>query len=249
MKKFILFIIIVIVTISVSLSVNGEDGVIDVDEYNKAIEAYKAYICENWLNGIDYFDSDGVYDFTVEVLQFAIIDMDGDGVVEIVLTVSAPKGDKYVLHYQNGMVSDVYFGIRGMNVIKKDGTHSWSNSAFHSGYSKLNFSSDIWEIYDICEVNGTNYPPELYYINGEEVSEEEFEKFYNEQDQKEDADWYDFTDENIENLLQTIPVSVAPKTGDNSVIFTFIVLAMIVGATLAVARVNRNNSQKIKTRL
>ena len=224
MKIFRLLIIIVVVMISVSLPVNGENNVFDINEYNKAIEACKAYICENWLNGIDYFDWDGVYDFTVEVLQFAIIDMDGDGIVEIVLTISAPKGDKYVLRYQNGMVSNVYFGIRGMNVIKKDGTFDWSSSAFHSGYSKLNFSSNICEIYVICEVDGTNYPPELYYINGEEISEEEFKKFYNEQDQKEDADWYEFNEENIENLLQTIPV--APQTSDNSMIFTLIIFAV-----------------------
>jgi hypothetical protein len=59
--------------------------------------------------------------------------------------------------------------------------------------------------------------------------------------QKEDADWYEFNETNIDKYLTTIP-AVAPKTYDVSVIFAFVGFAV---AAVGFAGYKRKNIKEV----
>jgi len=246
MKIFKLLIIILVVLASMSLPVSGTSN---VGEYNKAIEAYRAVLKgeEKFYSYNSYYGNNFYYfneylnkfyfiedvDYTLEVEYFTMLDMDGDGIPEIILSIG-PIEERLILHYENSITYGYHSGYRGMKNIKKDGTFDWSGSIFYWGSGKLQITSGICEYEELCKYDGFEYDFPLYYISNEQVSEDLFWSFCAEQWEKEDADWYDFNDENIENLLQTIPVS--PKTEDNSITFTLIIFAMTGFCTKALFR-------------
>ena len=92
----------------------------------------------------------------------------------------------------SGVVYGNLFGLRGMHDIKQDGTSRWSSGAGNWGFKRLKFDSAIYEIENICRIE-SNDGGHLFYINEEEVSEELFYLFYNEQSQKEDSEWHTFS--------------------------------------------------------
>jgi hypothetical protein len=53
--------------------------------------------------------------------------------------------------------------------------------------------------YDVDEEDQRN---NTFYVAGEQVSESIYHEFQEEQDKKENVIWYEFTDENIDALLQ-----------------------------------------------
>ena len=238
--RFVVWVIIVADFISAGLPVCG----VDVGEYNKAIEAYRdvlqgnidyfctehyyAYSDDNWFNVIDGYTVTNAEEkiCQVEVIDFALIDMDGDSMPEVILKISFPHWDKIVLHYENGIVYGYYFGFRSMDYIKKDRTYGWSGGAGNWGFNNLQFSNGRYEEKILGCID---YP--LFIINGEEVSQDLWDSFANEQHQKEEIDWYEFNETNINKYLTTIPVvEAAPKTGDFSVVFA--VVGIIVAAVL-----------------
>jgi hypothetical protein len=68
----------------------------------------------------DYCNDNGLEE---KYLRFAIVDLDGDGIPEIVL--EHPHGIIRILRYENGTVYGFTFSNRAMNNIKKDGTFEW----------------------------------------------------------------------------------------------------------------------------
>jgi Antirepressor regulating drug resistance, predicted signal transduction N-terminal membrane component len=144
---------------------------------------------------------------TYKFLNFAVLDMDGDEVPEIViqycLTNDYPYPDYVeVLHYSDGTVYGYNFSYRGLYSLKNDGTFNWSNGADDNGYAKLRFISDNWE-YDNIAYCKPNLPAVSYFIDGQTVTESKYQVFIKTQDDKKDAIWYDFTEGNIENQLST----------------------------------------------
>jgi hypothetical protein len=204
--RFVVLAIIVFGLIG-SLPVYG----VDVVEYNRAIEAYR-----------DYLNTD----FNLEIKEFAIIDMDGDRLPEVILSDNA--GCRLVLHYDNDIHADS-FEFHGMITLKKDGTFFWLVGAGSWGYSKLQFINGTYEKKYLCrhrfDFDSDNELCSVYYLNDEEVSQKDYDLFVAEYEQKEDADWYEFNETNINKYLITIP-AVAPKTGDIYVIFAVVNFAV-----------------------
>lgn len=113
----------------------------------------------------------------VEIVQAAGVDMDGDGVREVILNIAVNSNVNnaiWVLHYQNGEIHGNLYYHRQLGNIKTDGTFHWSGSSADSGAARLVFDEDEWR--------------------KEEVPIGDF-------DEKEDIHWVPFPCEDIKNLL------------------------------------------------
>jgi len=130
-----------------------------------------------------------------EFHQFSAIDMDNDDIPEVILEEKG-RGTRLMFHYEDGVVYGFTFNFRGMKWIKPDGTYSGSDSASNSEVRKINFSKKRVFHTELAYAYGMD---NTFRINGKDVTQEELGKYMENQHEKEDAPWYDYTDANIEN--------------------------------------------------
>ncbi len=142
-------------------------------------------------------------DITGEVTGFTIVDMDGDGENEIVLSISTGSVDEgfEVLHYQDGIVYGYHFWYRALEDLKEDGTFTGSGGASSSSINRIVFLEKGYAVdtlYESRSQYGTDGVNEIqYYKNGEVCSEEEFNDALNRQYEKASVTWYKLTTENV----------------------------------------------------
>lgn len=130
--------------------------------------------------------------------KFAILDMDGDKIPEVVIEIdSSCDGFYEVLHYDNGKVYGYYFVYRAMEALKDDGTYICSGGAANNNINNLSFSSDSLSLVTLAYSDMTD----KYFIMNEPVTNTEFELYCDKQNAKTDATWYDFNTSNIEKYL------------------------------------------------
>ena len=142
-------------------------------------------------------------DITGEVTGFTIVDMDGDGENEIVLSISTGSIDEgfEVLHYQDGIVYGYHFWYRALEDLKEDGTFIGSGGASSSSINRIVFLEKGYAVDTLYEsssrygVDGVNEVQ--YYENGTVCSEEEFNDALNRQYEKASATWYKLTTEDV----------------------------------------------------
>jgi len=72
--------------------------------------------------------------------QYTLVDLDNDGARELVVEYDT-TGDRAVIDINGNVCSSYYVPLRGMNLLKVDGTMSWSNSAFEHGVKRIKFSA------------------------------------------------------------------------------------------------------------
>ena len=136
----------------------------------------------------------------INVEEFTLIDMDGNGIPEFVFNLNIVyDGFTFILHYFNGAVYGDIYGYREMQGLKKDGTFYWSNSAANSGIGKRQFSGGKAEFIKMAEADEREAKG-IYRINNSVVTEIDFFVFVAMHDEKERAEWYDFTFDNLSNL-------------------------------------------------
>lgn len=122
-----------------------------------------------------------LYDGKLRILDFTVLDMDGDGVSEAVFQLGKGDDDYFkflVLHVGQERVTGYEINYRGMTQLKADGTCHGSSGAFDSATYRFEF-----------DARGLGYQ----YIQVD-ISDEE-------QNAKKDADWCDFTEAEIDRLL------------------------------------------------
>ena len=187
---------------------------------NSAMEAYKRVL----LNEIEFYSTESkkkVYlkDFlinenifegvTIEINQFAVVDMDGDRIPEVILklTVGEEPNFSEVLHYINGEVDGYFFVRNQLCDLKTDGTFRWlSGGLMYNGYGKLKFQNKSCEFgkvaYLSSKYNDESYTTitTSYYINNKQVTEDSYEIFVEEEDAKKDVEWYEFSQDNISKI-------------------------------------------------
>lgn len=86
---------------------------------------------------------------TVTVPKFAVVDMDSDGVNEIVLWLLVNGNNDYgtlVLRYQNGTVYGTSFSYRQLYHLRRDGTFDYSGGADNDGTAVLKFTESGTEM-------------------------------------------------------------------------------------------------------
>ncbi|MDR2586450.1 MAG: hypothetical protein LBC84_09610 [Prevotellaceae bacterium] len=164
----------------------------------------------------DYCDENGISEID---LRFAVVDLDGDGIPEIVF--EHDPGIVRVLRYEKGLIFGFTFDYRAMNDIKKDGTFEWSNSAFHSGIGRQTFYGTETYMVFVAEGRwpGSDTFEEGFSIHGSTVTEQQFGAFSSARWKKEEVEWKQFSIENVNNLkawgdyeffYSTIPDSMFP---------------------------------------
>ena len=180
---------------------------------NSAMEAYKAVL----QNRAEFFSTDNnknvylndfltngeIYGTVFKLTHFTVLDMDGDEIPEVVLELTVGNYVEFyeVLHYMNGKVNGYIQVLRGFENLKTDGTVRYSNSAFNNGYRKLSFETNACEDYILgCHNtdNNNDVVTRTYFIDNKPATEESYNAFAKEQDEKKDVVWYEFSKENIE---------------------------------------------------
>ena len=145
--------------------------------------------------GVDGSDMDWT------ITRFALLDLDGDGADELVLNIDYSGDEEYVvLTCFDGAVYANQVVHRGFLTPKADGTVAWSNGAFDNGYARFRFENGVL-VYDDFAVMIDNGSSVTYTLNGENVSEEDYNAFTAEQDAKDDLAWTDFTVEAVSAAL------------------------------------------------
>ena len=145
--------------------------------------------------GVDGSDMDWT------ITRFALLDLDGDGADELVIAIDYSGNEEYVvLTCYDGTVYANQVVYRGFLTPKADGTVAWSNGAFDNGYARFRFGNGVL-VYDDFAVMIDNGSSVTYTLNGENVSEEDYNAFTAEQDAKDDLAWTDFTVEAVSAAL------------------------------------------------
>ncbi len=106
--------------------------------------------------------------------QKAMVDMDEDGMDEIVISAYPNfSGTKYILHYENGIVYG--FSLNSEYILYDDGSFYWYDYTLvsESGYSRLSFFEGNVKYEEICRQEYGRY-----YLFGLEVTSEEYEEYF-----------------------------------------------------------------------
>lgn len=145
------------------------------------------------------------YGFAITVTQLAVIDLDYDGVPEVVLGLS--KADDYlILRHQSGVVYGYELGYRSFMDLKSDGTFSYASSAADGGFGSLKFSGNAYTIDEITHSDsvygpGYSFQGISYTVNKKPATQAQFDAALDAQFKKPAAAFYEFSDRNIGALL------------------------------------------------
>ena len=174
------------------------DGTVTANLINAGVEATTAS-----FRAPDVYATKGVdgSDMDWTITRFALLDLDSDGTDELVLDIDYSGDEEYVvLTCYDGTVYANQVVHRGFLTPKADGTVAWSNGAFDNGYARFRFGNGVL-VYDDFAVMIDNGSSVTYTLNGENVSEEDYNAFTAEQDAKDDLAWTDFTVEAVSAAL------------------------------------------------
>lgn len=157
----------------------------------------------------DFLANNEIYGTTSKINHFAVLDMDGDKIPEVVLglTVDEDPDVVEVLHYMNGEVYGYFLRNDQLSDLKTDGTFRWlSGGLTYNGYGKLKFQPNSCET-DKLAYHESSATDEsfttfaiAYYINNKLVTIDSYEAFVKEQEAKRDVTWYEFSQENISTV-------------------------------------------------
>lgn len=172
----------------------------DNTEESIAVEMYKETLYD-FMNGLNPFETvDWVLNRNPS-LSFAMIDMDGDGLPEVIVYNLDNFGEHVVLNYVSGetYLDTAQFGFRAMYNIMKNGTFAWNRmGGLEYGARKLEGNSlDYIELYRIRN-DGTDEVE--FFIGNQKVTLEELNAFSS-QFSNERAEFHELTEENIEKYV------------------------------------------------
>lgn len=152
-------------------------------------------------------------DLILEVGKLAVIDLDRDGVNEMVVWPVGGEPDDpteigytvgyFIFRRQGDKVTVHYAGWRPMQNLKADGTFEWSSSAWNWGISRL-IDIDTFETEEITWKDTPGVDDDNYFVDGLKATKEEFEAAYDAQQAKPDPVWYVYED----GVLKYAPINV-----------------------------------------
>ncbi|MCM1539971.1 MAG: hypothetical protein NC121_01790 [Blautia sp.] len=150
------------------------------------------------------FDADDPF---MKIWQFAIDDLNGDGEDEVILFVVGAAGDtggKVILHQAGDMVYGYITDDRTLVDLKTDGTYNFSDptGVTEAGIAAITAFSEIGYTVDkISYETGTYEGWNTFVVDHQPATEEEYLDAVSRQDKKQNAECYDFNDENINTLF------------------------------------------------
>lgn len=137
-----------------------------------------------------------------EIFSFTTLDMDGDGEKEILLQIMAPAGDQggYLeLHQGETGVAGFRLSPRAMWELKDDGTFVYSLAAgTEDGIASLAFDGEKCTQTNHFTARGEQFRFSEYRAGETAITEAEYLAAVEAHHQKSDANWWEFTEEAIE---------------------------------------------------
>lgn len=151
----------------------------------------------------------------VTPLSFSLLDLDQDGELELILRNREGSDfwrDYWVLKYRDGTVFSYETTYRYFDNLKADGTMEAESGEYVDaetdqlrndyGIGRMSFSDTTWGTEYIAKtevVLTQEYDPisVTHIVNGEETTEEAFRSARRAQEEKPDAVWYAFSEENL----------------------------------------------------
>lgn len=135
------------------------------------------------------------YDYARRIDRFAVLDLDGDAIPEVVLEL-AEYGGFIVLRYRDGQIHGNVFGYRSMNLLKENGAFHGASSAFEGSVGKLCFIGDT--VVDDDKLRFLeSIDRESYYIDDILVDSSEYERAFALFSETPEAEWYNYTEETV----------------------------------------------------
>lgn len=146
---------------------------------------------------------------TTKAIKFAVVDLDNDGTSEVVLWLQVNENDAFgfeILRQQGNQFYGYTLAYRAFMDLKQDGTFSFSSGAADSGFGSIAFSDHAYTISEITysqsAYNASNELIISYFVRGQSASESEYLSAIQQQSEKQNVSWYDFTSENIRSILK-----------------------------------------------
>lgn len=180
---------------------NDNDNDNDNEEILKVVEKYKEVLID-FMNGIV---PETVYwpDLSINSsLSFAIVDMNGDGLSEVVVEYF---GENAVLHYvsEYELIRAITYDYKNFYNIRKDGTFAWnrtSNFGHEYGAGKLIFYSTYVTSIELYTIRNDGTENTEFFIFDRPVTIDELDAFHAQLSQ-EPLEYYDLTKENVEKYI------------------------------------------------
>ncbi len=148
------------------------------------------------------------YDPLMKIWEFSVVDLNGDGEDEVILFVVGVAGDmggKVILHQIGDKVYGYTTDNRTLVDLKMDGSYSYSDptGVTEVGIAAIvDFSEDEYTIDKITYATGTYKGWDSFVAEHQSVTEEDYLDAVSRQDQKQNAEWYEFSDENIVRTVE-----------------------------------------------
>lgn len=159
----------------------------------------------------EFLSNNEIYGTASTINHFAVLDMDGDKIPEVVLGLTVEEDPDFVevLHVRNGEVYGCFLGNDQLRDLKTDGTFRWlSGGLAYNGYGTLRFHTNSCETDKLAyhESRATDESSTTfaiaYYIKNKLVTKDLYEAFVREEDAKKDVTWYEFSQKNISTVTQ-----------------------------------------------
>lgn len=145
---------------------------------------------------------------TVEmsITEIAAVDLDGDGIKEVLLLLETPGTvhGTMILHYDSadGQIYAYELGFRAFYDVKADGTFTFSGGASDSGFGRISFTPNGYEVERItyCE---TTYPNSgvAYYVNKQLATQTEFDAACREWSDGLGILWLVYTEKDVSDMI------------------------------------------------
>jgi len=178
-----------------------------------ALSAYKAVLLNEAKFTTDDKNAQGYlkdYPYLDHVIYFALVDMDGDGVSEIIIKevydeIDVDSCRAVVLHYANDKVFGYFFSAGDIYNVKNDGTFSYSGGDGYGCVKIHSFKTLPDPINapikpdDFLCFNSKDYSE--FSINNKPVSKEKLDAFTETQKQKGNVVWNIVNKANVESQL------------------------------------------------
>ena len=139
------------------------------------------------------------YDEYMRIWEFAVLDLDGDGHTEVVLSVIGVAGDmggSLILHRIGDRIYGYPVDFRALVDLKADGTYGYSDPTgmAEGGVCSIKgFTETGYTVDKITYGQGTYAGWDTFVVDHQPATEEEFLAAEQTQQNKADAIWYDFT--------------------------------------------------------
>lgn len=222
---FILILVVLVIFICVKLeeryfaenidaSVSGKQNTnMSADEIYKAVllgETSFCYPSDGKMETITITDVPSLFDpddSFMKIWEFAVADLNGDGEDEVILFAAGAAGDaggKVILHQSDNMVYGYLTDNRTLVDLKIDGTFNFSDptGVTEAGIAAItNFTNEGYTVDKISYETGTYKGWDTFVADHHSATEEEYLDAVSKQEKKQNAEWYDFNNENINTMF------------------------------------------------